>query len=55
MQEAAERKKAERLATEKEKLTPEEEEEVSQKVTLALSPSESANNHHNGHDKSSQF
>ncbi|NER01210.1 MAG: ATP-binding protein [Okeania sp. SIO3C4] len=53
LQEAAERKKAERIATEKEKLTPEEEEEVSQKVALALSPSESVNNYHNGHDKSS--
>ncbi|NES05684.1 MAG: ATP-binding protein [Okeania sp. SIO2F4] len=53
LQEAAERKKAERIETEKEKLTPEEEAEVSQKVALALSPSESTNNHHNGQDKSS--
>lgn len=48
LQEAAERKKAERLATEKEKLTPEEEEEVRQKVTLSLSQSEASNNHQNG-------
>ncbi len=55
LQEATERKKAERLATEKEKLNPEEEEEVRQKVTLALSQPEGKNNNQNGHNKSGTF